>query len=84
MLNAITGNFLDKGVQTLAKRLSELAWKSVGAVIKKPQYARLKSAKCLAEMGYDADKTFLGDLDNGDAVGYMSGLGNSQNAPMAE
>ena len=84
MLNVLTGNFLDRGAQTLANCLSEFSGETVGAVINKPQCPRLKFAECLEEMENDTDETFLGNLENGATIGYMSDLGNSPQVPHGE
>ena len=58
--------------------------KKINDVVKNPQYFRLGIHKCIEEMENDTDETFLGNLENGATIGYMSDLGNSPQVPHGE
>ena len=58
------------------ERLSELPVGGSKSGRKKPQSSILELHKCLADLGNDRYSKFLGNLENGATIGYMSDLGN--------
>ena len=55
--------------------LSELSWKTVGAVVKRPQCPRLNLLSAIAELENDTGEEFIKSRKRGE-IGYETDLGN--------